>query len=436
MATEDMVVAFVAALQASGSVLLTIWYGLVAGQIGFLDNHTAKKMSKMGVDMLLPALLITNLGSQLHLDTASRYIPILIWSLIYNFASIAIGLVATRLFNLPKWVTPALAFNNTTSLPLLLVQSLSSTGALSQILQSPDDTTSEALDRARSYLLVSSIVGNSLTFGLGGELLGAHDEDARDELEKSLRQGSGETSETEEGNNNNNNDEEEEADEETSLLPRPIVAYRSRVSRSAYTAASNLWDKTPHALQTFTAHVVRFISPPIFGAAIGMALGLAPPLHRLFFNDPTDGGYFKAWLTSSVKNLGELFVALQVIVVGAKLAHGLRRMRRGEQAGRLPGVAVTFVLFVRFVMWPVISILAITYIARNGTLGDDPVLWFTMMLMPTGPPAMKLTALAEATHADDEEKMAITKFLSISYALSPVITPTIMMGLKACKVWI
>lgn len=59
-----------------------------------------------------------------------------------------------------------------------------------------------------------------------------------------------------------------------------------------------------------------------------------------------------------------------------------------------------------------------------------------MMLMPTGPPAMKLTALAEATHADEEEKLAITKFLSIAYALSPLITPTIMVSLKACKEWL
>lgn len=54
-----------------------------------------------------------------------------------------------------------------------------------------------------------------------------------------------------------------------------------------------------------------------------------------------------------------------------------------------------------------------TLVAKTDLLGDDPLLWFTMMLMPTGPSAMKLTALAEATHAEDEEKMAITKFLSV-----------------------
>lgn len=347
MMASEMFTAFMAALQAAGSVLLTIWYGLLAGQFGFLDPDTAKRMSQLGVSMLLPALLITNLGSQLHLETATQYIPILIWSLAYNVASIAIGLIATRVFSFPKWVTPALAFNNTTSLPLLLVQSLASTGALSQVLKSPDDTVSEALDRARSYLLVLSIIGNSLTFGVGGDLLGAHDEDPRDGFEKTLRDGSSGDSSLEEG------EQQDQPDEETSLLPQPMVNYQSRVSRSACSAATRVWDDyLPRPVQTAIARVVRFVSPPIWGATIGMVLGLAPPLHRAFFNDPQEGGIFKAWLTSSVKNLGELFVALQVIVVGAKLAHGLRKMKRGESAGELPPFAVLFVLFVRFVFWP------------------------------------------------------------------------------------
>jgi len=347
---SDMGVAFLAALQASASVLLTIWYGLVAGQVNLLDNHAAKKVSQLGVTMLLPALLVTNLGSQLDRDTAARYVPILVWSILYNVTSIIIGIVATRIFKLPKWVTPAVAFNNTTSLPLLLVQSLGSTGALDQIIRLPSDNISAAVDRARSYLLVSSIVGNSLTFGLGGDLLGAHDEDPREEMEKKIRDGSDRDADTD---SDSNSDRDNEPDEETSLLPQTVLRYKSRASRTGYNAIAHIWDHLPRSIQTATARIVRFISPPIFGAAIGMVIGLIPSLQRVFFADPDEGGYFKAWLTSSVKNLGELFVALQVIVVGAKLAHGLRRMRRGESGGRLSWSPVLFVLFIRFVFWPV-----------------------------------------------------------------------------------
>jgi len=41
-----------------------------------------------------------------------------------------------------------------------------------------------------------------------------------------------------------------------------------------------------------------------------------------------------------------------------------------------------------------------------------------MMLMPVGPPALKLTALADVTGSSDKEKMSIAKFLTVrSYSL-------------------
>lgn len=68
---------FLGALQASLAVLLTISYGVVAAQFKLLDHPSAKKISSVAVRLFLPALLITKVGSELHLDTAARYIPIL-----------------------------------------------------------------------------------------------------------------------------------------------------------------------------------------------------------------------------------------------------------------------------------------------------------------------------------------------------------------------
>lgn len=41
-----------------------------------------------------------------------------------------------------------------------------------------------------------------------------------------------------------------------------------------------------------------------------------------------------------------------------------------------------------------------------------------MMLMPTGPSAMKLTALADVNGSNEGEKMSIAKFLSVRNKLS------------------
>lgn len=88
------------------------------------------------------------------------------------------------------------------------------------------------------------------------------------------------------------------------------------------------------------------------GAVIGTIIGMTPPLHRAFFNEPQKGGIFTAWLTESVSKIGALFAALQVVVVGVKLSSSLRKMRRGEEGGKLPWLPTTVVLFVRFVIWP------------------------------------------------------------------------------------
>jgi predicted permease len=100
------------------------------------------------------------------------------------------------------------------------------------------------------------------------------------------------------------------------------------------------------------ALVTQFISPPLVGALIGAILGFVPPFKKAFFNDSEDGGIFNAWLTVSLKNIGELFVTLQVIVVGIKLAHSLRRMRRGHDSGNLHWLPLSMVVLIRFIIWP------------------------------------------------------------------------------------
>ena len=73
--------------------------------------------------------------------------------------------------------------------------------------------------------------------------------------------------------------------------------------------------------------------------------------------------------------------------------------------------------------------------SNTNLLGDDPVLWFVLMLLPTGPPATKLTAMADVSGADEEDKMAIAKFLAASYAISPLICFAVVGSLKACLLY-
>jgi hypothetical protein len=59
------------------------------------------------------------------------------------------------------------------------------------------------------------------------------------------------------------------------------------------------------------------------------------------------------WLTASVKNIGELFAALQLVVVGAKLSGSLLKMKKGQASGEMKMIPTLSILFIRFVLWPV-----------------------------------------------------------------------------------
>lgn len=316
------------------------------------------------------------------------------------------------MFKFPAWVKLAIAFNNTTSLPLLLIQSLSTTGVLQAIIVD-GDSASDALDRAESYFLINAMVSNSLTFALGPRLLRPSDEDApegEDNAKDDQGEENGENGEMERGPDGI-------IDEETSLLPQRVVRHTNPIESRGYNRFQQWLKSLPSWAQDSLDFAYQFANAPLLGALIGAIIGLTPPLHRLFFSESNEGGYLNAWLTSAIKNIGDLFASLQIIVVGVKLSLSMRKWKAGEESGVVSKTSLAFITFIRFIVWPLISIPLIWALAtKTGMLDKDPMLWFAMMLMPTGPPAMILVALTDVNGSPEMEKMAIAKLLTVRYS--------------------
>jgi predicted permease len=271
-----------------------------------------------------------------------------VWSISYTLLSVLFGRILTRIFKLPAWVAPAIAFNNTTSLPLLLIQSLKQTQILDAILIG-GESGSQAMDRAESYFLVNAMVSNSLTFALGPRLLRPGDEDASDEQEENEADGQanedGESSDMERGPDGI-------IDEETSLLPQRLTKPTNRVGKRGYLKTRKWYNDLSPWLQETLEITWQFANAPLLGAIVGAVIGLTPALHRLFFSPSNEGGYFNAWLTTSIKNIGELFASMQIIVVGVKLSTSMLRMKRGENSGEVRKGSLAIVTLVRFIIWP------------------------------------------------------------------------------------
>jgi auxin efflux carrier family protein len=423
MAPTGLIPSFLSAIQASLSVLLVIFYGILAARFKLLDSSSGKAISKVSVKMFLPALLLTKIGSELHLGSADRYVIILIWAFVCHLVSFLIGIAVHSVFGLPDWITAAIMFNNTTSYPLLLIQSLDETGILRSLIVT-DETTRDAIERAKSYFLVFATISSCLTFAVGPRLIDTehapdppNDKDAADDDDE--------------------NDHLEEAGhrstEQTSLLG-PGARHASVASLTFFpsnprAASAIIYDRRPSGVskkrwlelhprtQWWLLFLYDFLNAPLLGAVLGAIIGLIPTLHRAFFSDTAHGGIFTAWLTASLKNIGQLFVPLPVVIAGVSLYTAMSRVRSGDSpAASTPWLTTIFVLVVRFVLWPVVSIASIyTLATRTNILGTDPMLWFAMMLMPTGPPAMKLITMVEVSDADEEDEHKIAKLLTVRW---------------------
>ena len=359
-----------------------------------------------------------------------------VWGVSYATISMLLGFTLTRVFKLPSWTTPAISFNNTSALPLLLLESLSATGVLDTLLALPDDTPSAALQRAKSYFLVNAMIGDTLTFGLGPRLLDGDEVSGKQHGSQSKDTDSPKSDDHANGDGtcaNRHHQSHGDATEQTSLLPTTVIRTEQEVSHPIQYAGYRGWSYVPKRVQSVLTFAYDFLNPPMTGAIIGAIIGLAPPLHRAFFGNPRNGGIFKAWLTDSIRKIGQLFPALMIFVVGVKLSSSMRKMKRGEDSGNVPWLTAFIVIFIRFFMWPAVSIAMIYLVAsRTGWLSQDPILLFCMMLMPTGPSAMKLTALADVSGSSESEKMSVAKFLCLTYALSPLICFTVAGAIKAC----
>jgi predicted permease len=206
------------------------------------------------------------------------------------------------------------------------------------------------MNRAESYFLINAMVSNSLTFALGPRLLRPGDEDAPED--DNGKGGDDQEEEQASGDGDMEQGPDGLIDEETSLLPQRIVKPTNRIERKRYLRTQKWYNGLSPWLQETLDITWQFANAPLLGALVGAIIGLTPALHRLFFNPSNEGGYLNAWLTSAIKNIGELFASLQIIVVGVKLSKSMLRMKRGENSGEVHKGSLALVTLFRFIVWP------------------------------------------------------------------------------------
>jgi len=161
---------FLGALEGAVSVLLTLAAGYLVARKQLLDHGTVRKVSKLCSVLFLPCLIVVEMGPQLTTSKLKRLWIIPVWGFVSTILAHLIGWAGQKVLKTRNWIIVAAGRPNSSALPLLLLQSLESTGVLAS-LAGKDESMKDALSRARSLILLNVVVQQALTFQLGPALL-------------------------------------------------------------------------------------------------------------------------------------------------------------------------------------------------------------------------------------------------------------------------
>ncbi|KAF7314196.1 Dual specificity kinase 1 [Mycena kentingensis (nom. inval.)] len=372
MADSDLLEGIVSSGKAALSVLLVLVYGYVLRKLNLITTEGESNITALCTKIFLPALLFTEIGPLASAENLKSYWPIIPLSLFFQSVALAVA-IASRKLGMPKHLVPMFIFNNVTSLPLLLLSALAATGGLDPLV-TPERSLESLTRSGRVYILLNALVGNLARFALGPYLMRVPQPEERRNLYDNVRD-----------------------DESEQLLPQTDDD------------DSRMPTRRPREHRWFSA-IIRVLNPPLAGGLLALVFGLVPWIRTALF-----GTGFLSPIADSINNVGRLFSASQMLVLGANLY--------SKKGSRVHPLILGWLFTYRFVIAPAISISVVYYLSTTwpSLLGPDPMLRYVLCMSNVGPPALTLSAVAVMAKLPVDEDSQISRILTFSYGVSPLI---------------
>ncbi|CAE6414211.1 unnamed protein product [Rhizoctonia solani] len=372
--------------EASIAVLLVLGFGYYAQHAGWVNEEGESQISQLCVTVFLPALLFTQIGPHATPHNLFDYGIIVIFSVFAMLVSYLVGVTSRRVLKSPRWTVAAFIFNNATSLPLLLLDSLEKTGTISIIIGKNGGSVADAVTRGRTYLLIAALVGNMGRFAFGPDIMGPKQ----------------------------NSDSDFPGDLSATFRPVPAESETTPLLSTAriHNTTSRAWPSIKNAAKRTWAWIKDALNPPLIAAIVAIIFGLISPLHHAFFKK---GEPLNATVITSVDYLGKLYTALQMFVLGSKL--------RSKAGDKLPILSTTILFIHRFIVMPVIMI-SMVYFLRStwpSYVEQDPMLDFVLSIVGIGPPAITLSAISDMAELESRDDAQVSRMLMLSYLVTPFI---------------
>ncbi|KAK9928512.1 hypothetical protein M0R45_025644 [Rubus argutus] len=165
---------------------------------------------------------------------------------------------------------------------------------------------------------------------------------------------------------------------------------RSSISNQIMTPSGKMKNRILKVFKKFNLETI--FSPAIVAAIVGLAIGVIPPIRKVFIED---GAPLRV-INDTASLLGGGAVPAVTLIIGGNLLNGLRGS--GIRTSLVIGIVI-----VRFVALPLAGVLIVKGAMKFGIVHSDPLYVFVLLLQYALPPAVSIATITQLFGAGEKE---------------------------------
>jgi len=394
-------------LRSIATVCALAAIGLVLARNGWLPKDAKKFLSRLSMNITIPALLFSQAVTAVEFDLLAFAWPMLFLPFVYVPLGAALGWIVMRLTCPAERQRPAVlaacAFGNSTGLPIVLLTII----GRELIDEEKRDAYGSAVDPI-SYLALYLVFYPVLQWAAGGALLGLSGNQAAQPAPAAPAPAPHPT-------------------DHSAAAPSELDGYASLEDGLPRAAAPSFWRGLPgRVVETVTPLARQMCVPPVVGAVTGCLVGLLPQRRAMMANP----GSFLYWFQKVTKQIGDAAVPVNLILLGASLSKGPASVRAASNGRTLAAIVVA-----KLLVMPLCAVLFCLAVNSAGVLTPpahkeyETAFWLVALVVSATPTANNVLVIVEVAGGDSE---AMSAMIAGQYLCAPVLltlTVTLFLGI-------
>jgi len=386
----------VASMPVVKILLISVLGAVLSTQyVGVLTDESRKSLNKVIFVVFTPALMFSNLAQSVTFEDLISW-----WSMPLNvfltfFIGAILGWIVVKITNPPEYLNGVVVANccagNLGNLLIIVVP------ALCQERGSPFGEPSVCKVNGTAYASFSMALGSIFIWTYVYHLIRSSEQiHEKEELENGL-------------DKKIPNNDSLSAGETSKLLQTIEIIPEVPTSGGDYPSdeqkandmavfhfsscfQESLRKVKHHMSETGNLILEELKTPPTIGVVAGFIVGAIPQVKALFVGVSSP----LRVIQDSISLLGDGTIPGIILVMGGNLVKGLR-------SSKLRPWVIVLVVFVKFMLLPLIGIFVVKGASNLGLLPEDPLYHFILMVQYTVPPAMNIGTMAQLFNVGEQE---------------------------------